>query len=154
MNRIAIAALVTALVGATIGVYAKQHPPTHDVNPICGLYNQCAGHDGMEAVFVKDMQIGDTVSLDVTIVSATTDAGWKWMCDSLHLVPAVFKDIGKDIEISHLSPPCHPEKTIKYTEGEPCDLVVVSVENRKVYVFHNYRTDIRQQINNHKNKEK
>ena len=151
MNRIAIAALVTALVGATIGVYVKQHPPTHQVNPICGLYNQCAGHDGIEAVFVRDMRFGDTVSIDVTTVRAITDAGWKWMCDSLHLVPAVIENIGKDIEISHLSPSCQPEKTTKYREGEPCDLVVVNVEKRKLYVFHNYRADIRQQINNHKN---
>ena len=148
MNKVSIVAVVVALLGSAIGVYAKQHPETGKAEPACALYTKCAVHDGVEATFVAAMQLCDSVKMDITCVLATTDAGWNWMCDSLRLVPSIFKNSVNDVEISHLSPSCQPEKSMKYTEDEPCDLVVVSTGKRRILIFHNYKPEARQQINN------
>lgn len=152
MNKAAIIALIVAVAGSAAAVYAKQHPGNGAAEPACGLYSRCVGHDGVEATFVEAMRLNDSVTLDVTTVCATNDAGWQWMCDDLQLVPAVFSDSGRELEISHLSPVCQPERAIKYSEETPCDLVVVSTGKRAVYVYHNYRAAYRQDINNLKDR--
>lgn len=40
------------------------------------LYKQYANVEGIDATFIKDYKVNDTLTLDVTLLEATTDSAW------------------------------------------------------------------------------
>mgnify|MGYP006916124384 FL=1 len=146
MNKLCLIALSVSLLVSTAGVYYKQHRGAHNAKPVCEVYYRCAAQPGVEATFVEAMRFNDTVTLDVTTIVATTDEGWLWMCDSLQQVPDVVKASPQNFEISHIAPACNSGKTSKYIEGGAYDLVVVSIGQRKIFIFHGYRPSYRQTL--------
>lgn len=40
------------------------------------LYNRYADKEGIEASFIKDYKVNDSVTVDVTLLEATTDSAW------------------------------------------------------------------------------
>ena len=57
--------------------------PTHAVSE---YYTRYAGAEGINAAFVKDYRVNDTLLLDVTVLEVTDSAVWEQVCDDLHLL--------------------------------------------------------------------
>ena len=51
--------------------------PSHEVSE---YYTRYAGTDGINAAFVKDYRINDTLLLDVTVLEVTDSAVWEQTC--------------------------------------------------------------------------
>ena len=50
--------------------------PTHEVSEI---YSRYAKEEGIDAAFVKDYRVNDTITVDVTLLEATDSAGWSML---------------------------------------------------------------------------
>ena len=57
--------------------------PSHEVSE---YYTRYAGTDGINAAFVKDYRINDTLLLDVTVLEVTDSAVWEQTCAELGLL--------------------------------------------------------------------
>ena len=57
--------------------------PTHAVSE---YYTRYAGAEGINAAFVKDYRVNDTLFLDVTVLEFTDSAVWEQTCAELGLV--------------------------------------------------------------------
>ena len=63
--------------GAAVLVLTPRTVPFDECSP---LYRQSAGHEDIEATFVKDYPVDDTTLVDVTLLHATTDSAWVSLC--------------------------------------------------------------------------
>nr|MCR4812517.1 hypothetical protein [Bacteroidales bacterium] len=69
--------------------------PTREVSE---LYARYAGVDGIEASFIKDYRVNDSVFVDVTVLEATTDSAWIVLKDNYNIpkmTPEVKKAMSK-----------------------------------------------------------
>ena len=69
-----VAALCLLIVAGTLSV--KLWPRTVPYEQCSDIYKKYAGTDGIEAAFVKDYKVNDTVLIDATVLEATTDSAW------------------------------------------------------------------------------
>ena len=73
--------------GAAVLVLTPRTVPFDECSP---LYRQYAGHEDIEATFVKDYPVDDTTLVDVTLLRATTDSAWESLCHEF--TPYEFSD--------------------------------------------------------------
>ena len=58
----------------------KLWPRTVPFDQCSDLYKQYANVEGIDASFIKDYKVNDTVFVDVTLLEATTDSAWQALC--------------------------------------------------------------------------
>lgn len=58
--------------------------PTHEVSEI---YSRYAKEEGIDAAFVKDYRVNDSVTVDVTVLEATTDSAWLELLKDFNATP-------------------------------------------------------------------
>ena len=66
--------VVAALSATTWAVV--HHRQTSPLSQCSNVYRHFAGHRDIEASFIKDFRLNDTVQLSVTVLHATTDSAW------------------------------------------------------------------------------
>lgn len=59
--------------------------PSHETSE---LYSRYENVDGVEASFVKDFRVNDTIAVDVTMLEATDSAGWKRLKEDFDIIEA------------------------------------------------------------------
>ena len=77
-NRLILATIPLVVLG--ILALVKLFPRTVPLDECSPLYRQYAGHEDIEATFVKDYPVDDTTLVDVTFLRATTDSAWVSLC--------------------------------------------------------------------------
>ena len=87
-NRLILATIPLVVLG--ILALVKLFPRTVPLEECSPLYRQYAGHEDIEATFVKDYPVDDTTLVDVTLLHATTDSAWESLCHEF--VPYEFAD--------------------------------------------------------------
>ena len=87
-NRLILATIPLVVLG--ILALVKLFPRTVPLEECSPLYRQYAGHEDIEATFVKDYPVDDTTLVDVTLLQATTDSAWESLCHEF--VPYEFAD--------------------------------------------------------------
>ena len=87
-NRLILATIPLVVLG--ILALVKLFPRTVPLEECSPLYRQYAGHEDIEATFVKDYPVDDTTLVDVTLLRATTDSAWESLCHEF--VPYEFAD--------------------------------------------------------------
>lgn len=65
--------------------------PTHEVSEI---YSRYAKEEGIDAAFVKDYRVNDSVTVDVTVLEATTDSVWEVLLKYFNITPPPPEAIG------------------------------------------------------------
>lgn len=105
MKRPRIITVVICLL-LLLGVAAVIHTPRCVPFSQCSdLYKKYAKADGIDATFIKDFSINDTLNLDVTVLKATDSNGWKMLLSDFNIpnLPPIFKqriDNGEDVIIT------------------------------------------------------
>lgn len=108
--------------------------PTHEVSEI---YSRYAKEEGIDAAFVKDYRVNDSVTVDVTVLEATTDSAWA-VLKKEYKIPELTSE-----EISNMEKgsPCiafcglhKKDERAKYTNENT--LVVAMHNNSTIYVFY------------------
>lgn len=104
------------------------------------LYRQYAGRTDIQATFVKDFHVNDSVALDVTLLTATDSAGWETLKKdfNVHELDEHTQrkiDCGIDIVTMRLAPKKDPTLPMDTTDRLNNNAVAVSRLHHTVSVF-------------------
>ena len=133
-----ISVLVALLVVAAVVVWhfvPRQLPYSE-----CGdIYKHYAAEKGVEATYIKDYKVNDTVFVDVTLLEATDSVGWATLKKDFEVLDPSLElqqliDNGKDLVYLKLIPKASTVGPSPNTY--PNDLLAVSHVNRTLNVFH------------------
>ena len=103
-------------------------------------YTRYAGAEGINAAFVKDYRVNDTLLLDVTVLEVTDSAVWEQTCEELHLLTTA--DIPEEFQYRYLTPNSFESYIVHDTvveNGEPQHrqtVFICSRYNRTICIFH------------------
>ena len=132
--------LLVALSLLTVGtaVTLKRSQPRTLPESQCSLvYRHYAQEPGIEASFVKDFPLNDTVSIDVTLLQATTDPAWQRLKDDFGYLShdQEYEDKRGNIDYKF-----SPKKNYSQPMDQSCflnnDGIVFSHKEKIICVFH------------------
>ncbi len=108
---------------------------------VSDLYRRYEHADGIRASFLKDYPVNDTLRLDVTLLEATTDAGWdrlKTNFNILELVPVQQEMLKKNHAYvsTRRVPRNAPGQTIDKTNPDNNIIRVTDYANHAIAFFH------------------
>lgn len=108
--------------------------PSHEVSE---LYTKYAGIEGIQASFVKDYRINDTVFVDVTCLMATTDSTWSVLQKDF-AIPEVDSVLQQLIDKGYVKSMIGQVDKNDYSQivlGDTCDAVLRAVSHQKKYII-------------------
>ena len=73
--------LIAEALGLCLAMRWKYIFPSDEVSEI---YKQYANVEGIDATFIKDYKVNDTVRVDVTLLEAQTDSAWTQLTDDFN----------------------------------------------------------------------
>lgn len=135
--------LITILVcllllgGGTIVILMPQVVPYSQCSDV---YKQYADVDGIDATFIKDYKVNDTLTVNVTLLQATDSAGWARLQEDFilpPLPPSVMAKIEQGKDLVSI-------KKISETE-----VAAFSLLKRSVSIFHTKNRDERYAVYHH-----
>ena len=85
-------AVALAVIGGTLAF--RLWPRTVPPEQTSELYVRYHGTPGVDATFIKDFRVNDTVSVDVTLLQATDSVGWETLLSNLRM-PEDTKEVMK-----------------------------------------------------------
>ncbi len=108
------------------------------------VYVRASAVEGIEASFVEDYRLNDTITLDVTLLEAKDSAAWQWLCEelgitSLDVFPPEIKALfmrPQAFEMLYIE----PDTTIMQLENEHLSEVdsLPTIELHDVCAFNRY----------------
>ncbi len=127
-----------------VALVVRLWPRTVPFDRCSDLYKQYANVEGIDATFIKDYKVNDTVFVDVTLLEATDSVGWTTLKKDFKVLnppPDVqqFIDNGEDLISVKLIPKTTASDTI--LTPYPNDVLAISRLNRTLTVFHTKNED-------------
>ena len=120
-----------------VALAVRLWPRTVPFDQCSDLYKQYANVEGIDASFIKDYKVNDTLTLDVTLLEATTDSAWQALCADFAL-----SDIVKTImQID----PCaifsrqvnrHDYAQIVRGDSPDAEILAISYDSKTLSIFH------------------
>lgn len=108
--------------------------PTHEVSEI---YSRYAKEEGIDAAFVKDYRVNDSVTVDVTVLGATTDSAWSVLKKEYKIPELTSEEISNMEKGSPCIAFCGLHKKDETTKYNNENTMVVAMHNdRTIYVFY------------------
>lgn len=121
------------------------------------LYNRYADKKGIEASFIKDYKVNDSVFVDITVLEARDSAGWKLLKEEFGIFDA--KDLppeereiyntyfNQSIVLKKAPPGKYSQQPDTNTINN--DVIAYELAERRVSVFHTASTTIRRSTTNY-----
>ena len=96
--------------------------------------------EGIDASFVKDFRVNDTLAVDVTTLQATDSVGWETLKKDFHAFPLPENnqkkiDQGIDVISIHLAPKTDPTLPMDTTDLLNNNVVAISRLHQTVSIF-------------------
>ena len=131
------AVIFLAVLGVALAV--RLWPRTVPFDQCSDLYKQYADMEGIDATFIKDYKVNDTVFVDVTLLEATDSVGWvtlKKDFDIVDITPELqqFIDNGENLIFTKLIPKSSFSDTTSCPYKD--DLLAISFLTKTLTVFH------------------
>ena len=130
--------LLFALAVATaVGVVVWRHVlPRHRVSPLFERYEHS---DGIAASYIHNYPVNDTLTLDVTLLEATTDSAWQALCADFAL-----SDIVENIEqtapnivfLRQVSR--HNYTQVVLGDSPDAECLAISCDSKTLAIFHTH----------------
>ena len=119
-----------------VALAVRLWPRTVPFDQCSDLYKQYANVEGIDATFIKDYKINDTVFVDVTLLEAIDSVGWDILKTDFKVPPHPLElqpliDNGEDLLFTK-----HIPKYLANTSAFPYDLLVISHLTHTLTVFH------------------
>ena len=97
MTRRDLSLLVLCLLALLLSAAAKMMPHELPAGRCGELYQRYAGRPGIEAAYLRDYRLNDSVSVAVTLFRATDSAAWQQLCSDFAIkpIPEELKDFHK-----------------------------------------------------------
>lgn len=123
--------LLTALGVAAVAAWRYLLPERQ----VSDIYRRYAHSDGIAASYIHNFPVNDTLTLDVTLLEATTDSGWAVLVrdfemDELSSLLQMLIDRGENMVFSRLIPKSRPSASAEN------DVLAYSYTTRTVSIFH------------------
>lgn len=129
--------LILALLGGGVAVLLL--PQVVPANQCSAIYQKYAAMEGVDATFIKNYKVNDTVTVNVTILEAKTDSSWIELQSDFNVpvIPEEFKELIENMNTidCRLAPKNKynlPMDTIHYNN----DAVAVSRSTKTISIFH------------------
>ena len=119
-----------------VALAVRLWPRTVPFDQCSDVYKRYAKMDGVDATFIKDYKVNDTVFVDVTLLEAIDSTGWDILKKDFKVPPPPLElqpliDNGEDLLFTK-----HIPKYIANTSAFPYDLLVISHLTHTLTVFH------------------
>ena len=133
--------LLTILGVAAVAAWRYLLPERH----VSDLY-RCYEHaDGIAASYIHNYPVNDTLSLDVTLLEATTDSSWQVLCADF----AISRVVEEMVQINPDLVFCrqvsrHDYTQVIYGDHPNAELLTISCSSKTLAIFHTCnKNDIR-----------
>ena len=144
MKKGLIIVYIIIAIGAVAAIMAMRlSPRTVPYEQCSEVYKRYHAVEGVEASYVKDYRLNDTMRIDVTFLQATTDEGWQKLKEDFNLIdlPPEYGEFDEKADEhtieSRRSPKDDPYHSIEPFKGRSDDLsVAVSRYKHQVCIFH------------------
>ena len=142
MKKWIIAFVVLTAVGVGCVAWWRYVAPHRQVSD---LYRRYEHVDGIAASYIHNYPVNDTLTLDVTLLEATSDCGWQTLCSDFAISKVVEEmlQIGPDIVF------CRQVNRHDYTQvvlgdSPDAELLTISCATKTLAIFHTCnKNDIR-----------
>jgi hypothetical protein len=143
MKKHHLIALLICLAAAAAGVWWAHRPRPLPVEECSKTYRQYAGVEGIQAAYIRNFQVNDTIFVDVTTLKATTDSAWNLLRKDFHIKPTSktiqkILDSGKDpttIRLCSNKDPHEPMDTINIHQNH---LLAFTRKSHTLSIFHTH----------------
>ena len=127
--------LMLLAVGAAVGtVFCRHILPRWQVSD---LYRRYEHADGIAASYIHNFPVNDTLTLDVTLLEATTDSAWQALCADFAI-----SDIAETIEdidphaIFSRQVNRHDYAQIVRGDSPDAEILAISYDSKTLSIFH------------------
>lgn len=104
------------------------------------VYQRYVDVDGVDAAFLKDYQVNDTMAIDVTMLKATDSASWAMLQKDFNvppMAPIVIEYINKGVDVVTSKLVDKNDYTKSLTKDSPdCEIIAITHAEHAIYVFH------------------
>ncbi len=130
-----LAVIFLAVLGVALAV--RLWPRTVPFDQCSDLYKQYANVEGIDATFIKDYKVNDTLTLDVTLLEATTDSGWQALCADFAIIDIVeaIEQANPHIVFSRQVSRYDYSKVV-LGDAPDAEILAISCDSRTFAVFH------------------
>lgn len=132
---------VLIAVEAAIGLAVWQWPRLFPSHYVSEVYRSYADQPGIDATFLRDFPVNDTLSVDATLLQALDSLGWERLKKDFHALDFPERtqkkiEQGVDIISLHLAPKSNPTLPMDTTDILNNDIVAISRLHWTVCIFH------------------
>ena len=120
-RRILLFSLAALLCVATVAFF-KYRAAIFRSGNVSELYRTYKDTPGIDATFIKDFHVNDTVSVDVTLLQATDSAGWETLLSNVKLPEEMHELIELWKQKKHVMLHIFP----KYQINDPTDSIFIN----------------------------
>ena len=139
MKRTDILVIATCCVLAVVAGFTLKHCQRTLPERKCSqVYQRYAHVEGIQAAYVKDYRINDTLTIGVTLLEATTDSGWAMLQEDfgLPVIPKEYEErfVGDSNRVSIKK---FPKDIPLFLDGDTLtdDLIIVSLYKHTICHF-------------------
>ena len=129
--------LFALAVAAAVGVVVCRHVlPRHRVSPLFERYEHA---DGIAASYIHNYPVNDTLTLDVTLLEATTDSAWQSLCTDFALSDIVEIMEQTDPNTTFLRQVSrHNYSQVALGDSPDAECLAISCNSKTFAVFHTH----------------
>ena len=126
--------MVAAVVAAAAAVFCRHILPRWQVSD---LYRRYEHVDGIAASYIHNYPVNDTLTLDVTLLEATSDSGWQTLCSDFAILGVVEEmvKIGPEIvfcrQVSR-----HDYTQVVLGDSPDAEVLAISCDSKRLAIFH------------------
>ena len=126
--------MVAAVVAAAAVVFCRHILPRWQVSD---LYRRYHNADGIAASYIHNFPVNDTLTLDVTLLEATTDSAWQTLCSDFAISNMVEEMKGSDPRavFSRLVNR-HDYSQVAFGDSPDAEILAISCDTKTFAVFH------------------
>jgi hypothetical protein len=130
--------VILSLLLVLLGWLAIRQPEVVTFEQSSEVYKRYATVSGIDASFVKDFPVNDTLSVDVTLLHATDSAGWQYLIEAFHIPSEMLEEPYLFLQQSLKDHPEEPFNSASNVNlGQPLlEQVAIDIGNQEICVFH------------------
>lgn len=135
MKRPITTIILALAVAAAIGVVVWRH--VLPMRRVSDLYRHYEHADGIAASYIHNYHVNDTITLDVTLLEATTDSAWQALCSDFAITNIVdtIKQIAPDVVFSRLVNR-HDYSQVAFGDSPDAEILAISCDTKTFSIFH------------------
>jgi len=140
INPWLLAGLALVMAAVLLAMVRYRHGEAVVPRSQCSEVYRCYDHtDGIEASFVKDYSLNDSVAVDITLLQASTDSAWHRMKKDFGrelMDPKMESRLNKGQLLFYFAPKCDYTSKMDTAEKTNNDGILCSFTDKRICVFH------------------